>query len=243
MTGFIAKPIVTSQTVGERLAKVRRALGLGLPQVARACTIKVEYLEAIEQGHYGDLPGDLYAREFIKTYARFLSVNPKEAAVEYFLERQGDLSPAAREQPWFDRSGRSRFQLHLSGRFGNFWPGGLRWRLIASALALVSVAVYSFSLWRPMAAFNLSVSSPSNNYLAKDGRIVLAGRAAAAVELRVNGAPVVLDQQGFFKENLSLPPGLTLLKIEARDSAGRIRVVARAVSAPPSAFAETGAAR
>lgn len=233
MTGFIAKPIVTSQTVGERLAKVRLGLGLALPQVARACGIKSEYLSAIERGHYGDLPGDLYAREFIKTYARFLSINPKEAAAEYFLEKQGNIL----------LPGRGQFCFHLSGRRGNFWPGLVGWRLIASALALASVAVYSFSLWRPMAPLNLFVSSPGNQYLAKDSRIVLAGRAVSAVELRVNGAPVALDQQGFFKENLSLPPGTTLLKIEARDSAGRKSVAWRAVAAPQNAFAETGAAR
>ncbi|CCQ73189.1 helix-turn-helix domain-containing protein [Magnetospira sp. QH-2] len=57
-----------------------------LADVARNLRIRFVYLEAIEQGRYGDLPGMAYATGFIRSYAEYLGLDPDEVVRRYRQE-------------------------------------------------------------------------------------------------------------------------------------------------------------
>lgn len=69
--------------IGEVLRKTRRRRKIELSQVEAATRIRVRYLRAIEDEDWDVLPGDVYARGFIRTYASYLGLDGQRLAGEY----------------------------------------------------------------------------------------------------------------------------------------------------------------
>jgi cytoskeletal protein RodZ len=64
--------------LGETLQKTRQARGVTLDEVARETRISRRYLEALENENFGLLPAPVYARGFLRTYSRYLGLEPAE---------------------------------------------------------------------------------------------------------------------------------------------------------------------
>ncbi|MCL6627359.1 MAG: helix-turn-helix domain-containing protein, partial [Alicyclobacillus shizuokensis] len=61
--------------LGETLRRRREELGMDLDQVERMTKIRKRYLSAIEQGDWRSLPGDVYGRGFVRSYAEALGLD------------------------------------------------------------------------------------------------------------------------------------------------------------------------
>lgn len=73
--------------VGDILRAEREKQGLTIDDVARETSIRDIYLEAIEKGDYDTLPGDVYAKGFIRNYSRFLQMDGDDLLQKYDEER------------------------------------------------------------------------------------------------------------------------------------------------------------
>jgi cytoskeleton protein RodZ len=76
------------QEVGTELKRLREQKGLTLEDVQYGTKIRTRYLEAIEAGELEALPGIVYARGFIKSYAEFLGINGQELLETYGMATQ-----------------------------------------------------------------------------------------------------------------------------------------------------------
>lgn len=85
-------------TVGEKLRDAREVRGLDLYRVERDTKIRHKFLVALEAGDYADLPGDVYARGFLRNYATYLGLDPDEI-VEEWRGEFGAPAPAASGAP------------------------------------------------------------------------------------------------------------------------------------------------
>lgn len=83
------------ERIGDLLKKLRTSKGLHLREVEESLHIRRSYLEAIEESEYEKIPSEVYARGFLKNYARFLGVNP-EMALERFQKEKEPSSSKAR---------------------------------------------------------------------------------------------------------------------------------------------------
>ena len=72
--------------VGADLRAARERLGWSLPDMAAHLRIRLPFLEAIEDGRTGDLPGNAYAVGFLRTYAQSLGLDPDEVARRFRAE-------------------------------------------------------------------------------------------------------------------------------------------------------------
>ncbi len=61
--------------LGENFKSRRKERNLSLKQVESATSIRMNYLEAIEEGHMANLISPVYAQGFIKKYASFLDLD------------------------------------------------------------------------------------------------------------------------------------------------------------------------
>ncbi|HOV78697.1 MAG TPA: DUF4115 domain-containing protein [Bacillota bacterium] len=69
--------------IGERLKKAREERGLTLEAVEEETKIRRKYLQAMEEERFQILPGPIYAKAFLKNYARFLNLNVEEIMESY----------------------------------------------------------------------------------------------------------------------------------------------------------------
>lgn len=71
-----------ADSVGTKLRKARSRRKLSLADVEAATKIRGRYLQAIENDEWDQLPGDTYARAFVRTYGRFLGLDGERLAEE-----------------------------------------------------------------------------------------------------------------------------------------------------------------
>lgn len=64
--------------VWDRLRQAREAMGLSVGDVSAYLKLTVRQIEAIERGELSALPGEAFARGFVRNYARFLGLDPAE---------------------------------------------------------------------------------------------------------------------------------------------------------------------
>lgn len=69
-------------SVGETLRRERLRKNLNLEQISRETKISGRLLEAIEKDHFEQLPGGVFAKSFVRQYARFLGLDAEELAAE-----------------------------------------------------------------------------------------------------------------------------------------------------------------
>jgi cytoskeletal protein RodZ len=74
------------ESLGELLKAARERKNLSLHAVAEETRISVRYLEAIEQGRYRDLPGGMYNRAFIRSFADYVGLDTQQALECYESE-------------------------------------------------------------------------------------------------------------------------------------------------------------
>ncbi|TAM77258.1 helix-turn-helix domain-containing protein, partial [bacterium] len=148
MTGFslcAAKTVVNFRarkghapllSLGEQFRAAREARGVTLSEVAERIHIRSVYLQAIEEEDWPSIGAAVYVRGFLRTYARFLGLDP-EGAVAQFNDLTGiqphapagtaslDAAPARHE-----RSGPSI------------------WVWLAGIVAVALLAIVGYSFWQ-----------------------------------------------------------------------------------------------
>lgn len=208
MNSFVSKQILSSQTIGEQLAKARKGACLSIDDVSLKLGIKARYLSAIEFGLYAELPGEIYCKEFIKKYAQFLNINPSQAAKEYKKERAAPVNCN------YKLSAHGKSYALISGpRFVGRAVLGLGVS-IAAVYALI-MGSYFFS------GPSIIINTPAEYMEIDSSHITLQGKAKHAVQVFVNQEPIVLSKDGTFIESFNLPKGVNILNIRAVSRTGK----------------------
>jgi cytoskeleton protein RodZ len=71
---------------GEHLRRERELRGVSLEEISSATRISTRFLEAIENGHWDQLPGGAFNRGFIRSASRYLGLDEESMVAEYSLE-------------------------------------------------------------------------------------------------------------------------------------------------------------
>ncbi len=70
-------------SLGEKLKQAREARGVSISEIAEQTRISSHYLEAIESDDYRTLPGGIFNKGFVKSYAKYVGVDEQEALQDY----------------------------------------------------------------------------------------------------------------------------------------------------------------
>ena len=95
MPGAMRTPIagspLTGPTLPERLVAAREHKGVDLYRAERDTKIRARYLAALEPGDYGELPGAVYTKGFLRNYALYLGLDPDEIVGQWRHEHGDTL--------------------------------------------------------------------------------------------------------------------------------------------------------
>jgi len=72
-----------SLTLGEKLRQAREERGATISEVAEQTRISPLYIESIERDDYRTLPGGIFNKGFVKSFARHVGVDEQEALQDY----------------------------------------------------------------------------------------------------------------------------------------------------------------
>src|SRR3989338_8345198 len=79
-----------SESLGEYFQKAREAKGLTLEEAAARTRILPQYLKAVEDNNYAKLPDEVFAKGFVRSYARILALD-EATVIRQFGESGGQF--------------------------------------------------------------------------------------------------------------------------------------------------------
>jgi len=81
-------------TIGQKLESARQAKGISVSEAGRATKILSKFIEAMEADDFGALSAPVYAKSFIKMYAKYLGIEIQPLVDEYVAQH----APKAQRQ-------------------------------------------------------------------------------------------------------------------------------------------------
>lgn len=85
--------------VSNMLKEARLAKGLSLEEAEAATSIRKLYLDAVENGEFDKIPGDVFIKGIIRTYGNFLGLNGPDLVNIYKAQNSGLTKEAVAPQP------------------------------------------------------------------------------------------------------------------------------------------------
>lgn len=133
------------QTLGDILRAEREKQGASFKDVEKATSIRALYIQAIEEGNYSILPGEVYLKGFIRNYANFLGLNGQEM-VDLYRQSQQPEPVAPAEPAKKERKKREK---------GDSGSGSKKWLIAAVVVLLLGgaagLALFSLNSPAPIA--------------------------------------------------------------------------------------------
>lgn len=168
-----------TESPGSALSRERGARGLSLERIAAATRIRRRYLEALEEWRLDDLPGDAYARGYLRAYAEHLDLDPRP-----LLAAVGGAPPQRRSS------------LSL-GRLAPRLPAGLALTspLLAGAGLLLLALAFGAYAWRQVDSIRVRpapVATPVIAVPIADAIAVAAAPVPAATTATAAGRVIIL---------------------------------------------------
>lgn len=141
------------EEIGPYLRRAREKFALSLEDVSAQLHIRPRYLTALEQGRMDELPGKVYARGYLATYAQFLGLAPEQVvALQFAPPAAPPVAPEAKEEVKVTVA----VPVKANPRPVEYVPKPLpqtldtlteerpRWQAALIALALVAIAVMGY---------------------------------------------------------------------------------------------------
>lgn len=124
--------------VGDKLKEARKAKGYTLEDLQQMTKIQKRYLIAVEEGNLDVLPGNFYARAFIKQYADTVGLNG-----EQLLKEHTDNIPNAKDDEYTEKV--KSTQTRSKVKQGSFWTtfqDSLPTILIVLLVLAIGITIY-----------------------------------------------------------------------------------------------------
>lgn len=216
---------VQQKTLGARLHALREAGGLTRDDLARRAGVRTDYVAALEEGRFGDLPAPIYARGFLRSVAAALGVRPGELLEMYGREM------GIRETVAVDAAERGGF-VPVKRHIRNMTPLLTPRRAVAVliVLALSGAAFYLYSVVQSFVGEPyLTVAAPADGAVVAAASLSVTGRTDPAAVLRLNGQPALVERDGHFTVPLVLSAGANEIVLEVTNQFDRTTRLTRTV--------------
>lgn len=182
---------------GETLKRERELRGVTLEEISLATRISTRFLRAIEEERWGELPGGVFNRGFVRAMARYLGLDEENTVAEYLL--------AVEVRPTVPAAPPSRPPVITPEHPWLAWI--LATVVVISVIATGWVGVRRFMMWRaarqiPHPANVNSVPTP--DLLLPSVPVPLAGRAATGVPNSRGPEPIELRIQAGKKTKVTV---------------------------------------
>lgn len=210
----------TAPGIGERLRAAREARGLSLEAVAAELRIRSLILAAMEREDHAALPERVYLLGLLRTYARFLGLDPTNVAASW---AGVPSAPAPEPQAkWGDGKAGARIESGLRQSLRNLLSLGLVGLVVVGAVGFLAAQAIRFAS-PPV----ISVTSPAEEVIslvAGTPATTVRGTAGAGTQVLIQNAigdsvTTQADTSGIWSIEVPLSGGRNEFDISAADPA------------------------
>jgi len=196
------------RTISEILADARIEKGYSLDEVVTTTKIKKQFLIAIEDGRYFDLPSESYALGFIKNYAMHVGVDKNKAAALFRREYEG---VQGKMLPTFKSKDRKLTRkIFLTPR-----------NLIISLVVIVIFGYIAFQYGSFFLGPKLEVTSPKNDTVVRNNIVEVSGKTDPYATVLINNEESYVQLDGTFKKTLYLFEGHRQITVDSKNRNGK----------------------
>lgn len=206
------------ETVGFQLRTAREAKKLKIKEIAKKLLIKVSYLQAIESGDRRRLPKGVYARNFLREYARFLGLDYRSLLEQFINET---AKPQEKSGGLFER------QI-VAKRYLVAMPVLVR-NTIIIIVATLCLLYLGFLVKRIFEPPLLVIDQPTADLTVQEKQIDFRGHTAPETDVTINGQTVQVSSDGTFGQTVYLESGLNIIAVSAKKKYSRRTTLTRNV--------------
>lgn len=200
---------------GKAIKLNRENKKLNLEEIAKHLRIKKEYLLAIENDEYDQLPSGLYGRHFLKKYCQFLKINYRKTL------KASPLSEIETSKDPFSQKILKSWNLLV-------FPKIIR-NLVLLVIFLSFVFYLLFYFRNLSAPPKLIIEQPATNLVINKNNLEIKGLSNPETEIIINGNSIISDSKGNFSYEIRLKNGLNNINIIAKKKHGQETFVQRQI--------------
>ncbi|MEK7583842.1 MAG: helix-turn-helix domain-containing protein [Patescibacteria group bacterium] len=196
-------------TVSERLKHSRLERSLSLDQCAQSTDIQQKYLHAMEESRFDELPGEMYARAWMRRYAELLGLDIEDLMISYMKERgiRDKINTAGKQKT-------------ASPNAFSIWSWFTGKRISILLVIVIIISYIGFLAYKTISPPTISVDLPALDFRTQENSIIIRGLTEPGAIVSVNRQPVILEREGAFEHEITLQDGLNTVTIEARKKHG-----------------------
>jgi transcriptional regulator with XRE-family HTH domain len=203
---FVRKK-VKSQTLGEKLRYLRESNGISVKDLSKQINVKVSYIHALENGQYDKLPMRVYAKGFVRSYARFFGVS-ENVYLSLFDKEYTVYQNINHKEDEEEMNKLPKIPSFI------FTPKILIIIAIFAVLGAIGIYLY-FSINNFVSSPFLVVDKPLNNAVVEADTIDVAGTTREDSKVFVNNQQIFVDEKGNFSDSINLIPGINVITVRS----------------------------
>ncbi len=135
----VEKSVTLAPNVGELLVEARAQLGLSISEISDRLHLTEHFVRAMETGEYGKLPGEVYVKGYLKSYALLLGLNVEQVMAAYL---------------------RSSAQVTYQNNSANSVPARFKRNWLVLLLIVVLAGTVAAAAWWAFSAFGIAAGIP-----------------------------------------------------------------------------------
>ncbi|MFA7314414.1 MAG: helix-turn-helix domain-containing protein [Candidatus Magasanikbacteria bacterium] len=207
---FKKKCLLPTTRICVRLKALREEKHISLLELESKTKINKEYLRAIEECRFSDLPqSSLYKKNFVKKYVQALGEDAM-CFVEQFVNEE-----LTYETPK-DNTPNLKYRKY---HFSNI-PNILRFSFFGIFVFLLLLFL-GFHVKNVLTPPILLVISPENGFISNSNFVDVNGKTDPEIQITINDELVKNDENGNFSQSINLLPGINTFVIEAKNKHGK----------------------
>lgn len=201
--------------LGDKIRMTREDRGLDLISVSKLTRIPLKYLEALENGQYSKLPeAKAHRLAYVREVAKIFQLSPVDCTEQF--ENEFGLADANLSHP---RRGVRLFPFASISIF------------VRNFAAFAMVIVFAgYLIWQVRGILQppqLAIFSPIEGLVATSAHTVIEGETEKESRLTINGAEVMVNEEGRFSAQIDLSAGVNTIQISATKKHGKTSTITR----------------
>lgn len=206
--------------VGEVLAEYRLKQNIPLEKISQITRIRVEFLRAIEENRFEELPAEPFVRGFLHSYASYLGLDP--ATILALLRRDFKTGEKGKIVP-------RQFLKQIKRQ--RTWVGPRLTVTISVSMVVVLILGYAgLQWWRFRQPPPLEVFTPEQNETVEKN-VIVRGKTSIDAVVTVDSKPIAINPAGEFETSVFYSDnGTYTLTIQASDRRQRTSTIQRTVT-------------